>query len=57
MPNDGMEIYLTELEVSIMRAFFNTIYLTDSEMAGILGGLADKLSNRDKAINRTGFTR
>lgn len=55
MPKDGEEIYLNELEVSIMRTFFNTIYLTDKEMSAILRNLADKLSDRHKSINQTGF--
>jgi hypothetical protein len=46
MPEDGKEIYLNALEVGIMRAFFNHIYLTDVEMADVLYQLANKLEGR-----------
>lgn len=52
MPKDGMEIYLTPLEVAIMRGFFNAIYLTNKEMADVLRVLANKLDRQGKAIEK-----
>jgi len=43
MPKPGEEVYITELECTILSAFINHLYLTDSEMADILRTLANKL--------------
>ena len=41
MPDET--VYISPLEVQILKAFFNDLYLTSKEMAAILRTLADKL--------------
>lgn len=43
MAREGYEVVLTDLEMDILRAFFNHVYLTDTEMAAVLKKLAHKL--------------
>lgn len=37
------KVFVTELETTILRAFFDHLYLTSKEMAMILRNLAEKL--------------
>lgn len=46
MPIDGKEVYIDELEVAILRQFFDHLYLTSSEISDILRRLADKIDTR-----------
>lgn len=51
MPRTGKEVYLTALEVQIMCAFVNHLYMTDKEMANELRNLAKKLDQSDEICN------
>lgn len=46
MPKNGEEVYITDLEATILSAFVGHLYMTDSEMAFTLRVLADKLDGK-----------
>lgn len=48
MPKNGEEIYIDPLEVKILLAFDQHLYLTNSEIANILTRLANKIRPKDE---------